>query len=161
MLAGGSFGRRAQVSQHLAAELAMVAKAIGPDRPVKLVWTREDDIHGGYYRPLFVHRLRGAVTRRQDHGLGEHAGRPVLLLGTPFEAMTVKNGIDATSVEGANELLLRDRRFPCEVHTAEVGVPTLWWRSVGHTHTGYAVECFIDELLQAGGAGSGRRAGSP
>jgi isoquinoline 1-oxidoreductase beta subunit len=61
MLAGGSFGRRAQVSQHLAAELAMCAKAIGPNQPVKLVWTREDDLTGGYYRPLFVHRMRGAV----------------------------------------------------------------------------------------------------
>ena len=61
MLAGGSFGRRAQTTMHLAAELAHVAKAIGPGRPVKLVWTREDDIKGGYYRPLFVHRMRGAL----------------------------------------------------------------------------------------------------
>jgi isoquinoline 1-oxidoreductase beta subunit len=61
MFAGGSFGRRAQQTMHLAVELASVAKAIGPGRPVKLIWTREDDIRGGYYRSLFVHRLRGAV----------------------------------------------------------------------------------------------------
>jgi len=65
--------------------------------------------------------------------------------------MTVKNGIDATMVEGASELPYEVADFRCEVHTAQVGVPTLWWRSVGHTHTAYAVECFMDELLQAAG----------
>ena len=61
MLAGGSFGRRAQPDSHFAAELAQVAKAIGPGRPVKLVWTREDDMGGGYYRPLYLHRMRGGI----------------------------------------------------------------------------------------------------
>jgi isoquinoline 1-oxidoreductase beta subunit len=151
MLAGGSFGRRAQVSQHLAAELAMVAKAIGPNRPVKVVWTREDDLTGGYYRPLFVHRLRGAVKDGKIVAWANHVVGQSFFLGTPFEAMTVKNGIDATSVEGARELFYEIADFRCELHNPKVGVPTLWWRSVGHTHTGYAVECFIDELLQAAG----------
>ncbi|WP_439493005.1 molybdopterin cofactor-binding domain-containing protein [Bosea sp. (in: a-proteobacteria)] len=151
MLAGGSFGRRAQVSQHLAAELAMCAKAIGPNRPVKLVWTREDDLTGGHYRPLFVHRLRGAVKDGKITAWTNSIVGQSFFLGTPFEAMTVKNGIDATMVEGANELPYEVADFRCEVHTAKVGVPTLWWRSVGHTHTAYAVECFIDELLQAAG----------
>jgi isoquinoline 1-oxidoreductase beta subunit len=151
MLAGGSFGRRAQVSQHLAAELAMVAKAIGPNRPVKLVWTREDDLAGGYYRPLFVHRLRGAVKDGKITAWASTIVGQSFFLGTPFEAMTVKNGIDATMVEGASELLYEVADFACDVHTAKVGVPTLWWRSVGHTHTGYAVEAFVDELLQAAG----------
>ncbi len=151
MLAGGSFGRRAQVSQHLAAELAMCAKAIGPNRPVKLVWTREDDLTGGHYRPLFVHRLRGAVKDGKITAWTNSIVGQSFFLGTPFEAMTVKNGIDATMVEGANELPYEIADFRCEVHTAKVGVPTLWWRSVGHTHTAYAVECFIDELLQAAG----------
>jgi isoquinoline 1-oxidoreductase beta subunit len=65
--------------------------------------------------------------------------------------LVVKNGIDATSVEGANEIFYEVPDFRCEVHNPKVGVPTLWWRSVGHTHTGYAVECFVDELLQAAG----------
>ncbi|MCU4178205.1 xanthine dehydrogenase family protein molybdopterin-binding subunit [Bosea sp. BH3] len=151
MMAGGSFGRRAQVSQHLAAELAMVAKAIGPNRPVKVVWTREDDLAGGYYRPLFVHRLRGAVKDGKIVAWANHIVGQSFFLGTPFEAMVVKNGIDATSVEGANEIFYEVPDFRCEVHNPKVGVPTLWWRSVGHTHTGYAVECFIDELLQAAG----------
>jgi isoquinoline 1-oxidoreductase beta subunit len=151
MLAGGSFGRRAQVSQHLAAELAMCAKAIGPNRPVKLVWTREDDLTGGYYRPLFVHRLRGAIKDGHIAAWSSSIVGQSFFLGTPFEAMTVKNGIDAVMVEGAKELPYEVADFSCEVHVAKVGVPTLWWRSVGHTHTGYAVECFVDELLQAAG----------
>ena len=72
----------------------------------------------------------------------------------------IKDGIDATAVEGAREIPYEIPDFRCELHTAEVGVPTLWWRSVGHTHTGYAVECFVDELLQAAGAGPGGRAAS-
>lgn len=151
MLAGGSFGRRAQVSQHLAAELAMCAKAIGPNRPVKLVWTREDDLTGGHYRPLFLHRMRGAVKDGKITAWTNSIVGQSFFLDTPFEAMTVKNGIDATMVEGANELPYEVADFRCEVHTAKVGVPTLWWRSVGHTHTAYAVECFMDELLQAAG----------
>lgn len=151
MLAGGSFGRRAQISQHLAAELAMVAKAIGPNRPVKLVWTREDDLAGGYYRPLFVHRLRGAVKDGKIVAWANHIVGQSFFMGTPMESMVVKNGIDATAVEGANKLFYDIADFRCEVHYPTVGVPTLWWRSVGHTHTGYAVECFIDELLQAAG----------
>ena len=151
MLAGGSFGRRAQVSQHLAAELALVAKAIGPNRPVKVVWTREDDLAGGYYRPLFVHRLRGAVKDGKIAAWSNTLVGQSFLLGTPLESFVVKNGIDATSVEGANEIFYEVPDFRCEVHNPKVGVPTLWWRSVGHTHTGYAVECFVDELLQAAG----------
>lgn len=151
MLAGGSFGRRAQVSQHLAAELAMAAKAIGPNRPVKVVWTREDDLAGGNYRPLFVHRLRGAVKDGKITAWSNTVVGQSFFLGTPFESFVVKNGIDATSVEGANEIFYEVPDFRCEVHNPKVGVPTLWWRSVGHTHTGYAVECFVDELLQAAG----------
>jgi len=151
MLAGGSFGRRAQVSMHLAAELASVAKAIGPNRPVKLIWTREDDLRGGYYRPLFVHRLRGAVRDGRIVAWANTVVGQSFVKGTPLEGMLVKDGVDPTTVEGARELAYEIADFQCDVHTPNVGVPVLWWRSVGHTHTGYAVECFVDELLQAAG----------
>lgn len=65
--------------------------------------------------------------------------------------MIDKAGIDPTMVEGARELPYDIANFHCDLHVAQTGVPVLWWRSVGHTHTGYAVECFIDELLQAAG----------
>jgi isoquinoline 1-oxidoreductase beta subunit len=151
MLAGGSFGRRAQVTMHFAAELAHVAKAIGPGRPVKLVWTREDDIRGGYYRPLFLHRLRGAVRDARIVAWANSAVGQSFVRGTPMEAFLMKDGIDPTMIEGANTPPYDIADFRCDVHIAEAGVPILWWRSVGHTHTGYAVECFVDELLQAAG----------
>ena len=151
MLAGGTFGRRATPDSHFAAELAKVAKAIGPNRPVKLVWTRENDLQGGYYRPLFVHRLRGAVDKGKIVAWSNTIVGQSFLKGSPFEAVLIKDGIDQTSVEGSKEIPYEIADFRCELHTTDVGVPTVWWRSVGHTHTGYAVECFVDELLQAAG----------
>jgi isoquinoline 1-oxidoreductase beta subunit len=150
LLGGGSFGRRAQPSSELAVELAEVAKAIGPNRPVKLVRTREDDLSGGYYRPLFLHRMRGAVKDGKITAWSTAIVGQSFLKGSPFEAM-IKDGIDPVMVEGANELPYEVADFRCDLHTVDVGVPTLWWRSVGHTHTGYAVECFIDQLLQEAG----------
>ncbi|CAN7652719.1 molybdopterin cofactor-binding domain-containing protein [Bosea sp. LjRoot237] len=150
LLGGGSFGRRAQPSSELAVELAEAAKAIGPNRPVKLVRTREDDLSGGYYRPLFLHRLRGAVKDGKITAWSAAIVGQSFLKGSPFEAM-IKDGIDPVMVEGANELPYEVADFRCDLHTVDVGVPTLWWRSVGHTHTAYAVECFIDQLLQEAG----------
>lgn len=150
MLSGGSFGRRAQPTMELAVELAEVAKAIGPNKPVKLVRTREDDLAGGYYRPLFLHRMRGAVKDGKITAWSSAIVGQSFLKGSPFEAM-IKDGIDPVMVEGASKLPYEVADFRCDLHTVEVGVPTLWWRSVGHTHTGYAVECFIDQLLQEAG----------
>jgi len=150
LLAGGSFGRRAQPTAQFAAELAMAAKAIGPNRPVKLISTREDDLRGGFYRPLFVHRLRGAVQDGKIVAWSNTVVGQSFLKGSPFEGL-IKDGVDGTAVEGARQIPYDVANFQCDLHTPDVGVPTLWWRSVGHTHTGYAVECFVDELLQAAG----------
>lgn len=150
LLAGGSFGRRAQANAHLVAELAQVAKAIGPGKPIKLVWTREDDIQGGYYRPMFVHRMRGAVENGKVVAWSNTVVGQSFIAASAFAGM-IKDGVDPTMVEGSRNLLYDIADFQCDVHTAEVGIPTLWWRSVGHTHTGYAVETFVDELLQAAG----------
>jgi isoquinoline 1-oxidoreductase subunit beta len=151
MLAGGSFGRRGQADMHLAAELAHAAKAIGPGRPIKLMWTREDDIRGGYYRPLFLHRLRGAVSGGTIVAWADRIVGQSIVKGTPYESMIIKDGIDPLSVEGARDIPYDIADFRCELHTTEVAVPVLSWRSVGHTHSGYAVECFVDELLQVAG----------
>jgi len=146
MLAGGSFGRRAQASLHFPIELAEVAKAIGPNRPAKLIWTREDDIRGGCYRPLFVHRLRGVTTNGEIVAWSNSIAGQSFMTGTPFEGW-LKNGIDPAMSEGANELLYEIEHFRCDVHKIPSPVTTNSWRSVGHTHTAYAVECFMDELL--------------
>ena len=151
LLAGGSFGRRGQYDAHTAAELAMVARAIGPGRPVKLMWTREDDLQGGFYRPAFLHHMRGAVRDGQIVAWTDTIVGQSFIMGTPFESFVVHDGIDITMVEGASNPPYEIANFRCDLHYAQVGVPTLSWRSVGHTHTGYAVECFVDELLEAAG----------
>jgi isoquinoline 1-oxidoreductase beta subunit len=151
MLAGGSFGRRAQASLHFPIEMAEVAKAIGPDRPVKLIWTREDDIQGGSYRPLFVHRLRGVIRNGEIVAWSNSIAGQSFMTGTPFEAW-LKNGIDPMMSEGASELLYEIDNFRCDVHRLPSPVTTNSWRSVGHTHTAYAVECFMDELLDRTGS---------
>ena len=149
---GGGFGRRATPSSDFVAEAVHVAKVAKV--PVKVVWTREDDIQGGYYRPLFLHRIEAGL---------DSQGRPVgwrhsivgqsILTGTPFEQFMVKNGIDATSVEGVVDSpyleAIRDRRVV--VHSPRLPVPVLWWRSVGNTHTAFAMESAIDELAWAAG----------
>lgn len=150
MLAGGSFGRRAQPDAHFAAELGEVAKAHGPGA-VKLLWTREDDIQGGYYRPLTVHNIRAALDAdgkitAWDHGI---AAQPIFI-GTPFEGM-LQGGPDFSAFEGASELRYTTASHRLRWAQMESPVTTLWWRSVGHSHTGFAVECFVDELLEKAG----------
>ncbi|HEY3100394.1 MAG TPA: xanthine dehydrogenase family protein molybdopterin-binding subunit [Methylomirabilota bacterium] len=152
LLAGGSFGRRATPDGDVAGEAAAVAKAIGRDTAVRVVWTREDDIQGGKYRPLYVHRLRGGLDTQGNIVGWEHriVGQSIGS-GTPFESALVKNGIDQTSVEGAANLAYAIPNLTVELHTTKVGVPVLWWRSVGSTHTAYSTETFLDELAQAAG----------
>ena len=152
LLAGGSFGRRATPNGDVAGEAASIAKAIAGRQPVKLVWTREDDITGGRYRPLYVHRLRAGLDPAGRIVGWEHriVGQSILK-GTAFEPMMVKDGIDGTSVEGASNLPYDIPSISVELHTTEVGVPVLWWRSVGSTHTAFSTETFLDELAQAAG----------
>ncbi|MBM5810881.1 MAG: xanthine dehydrogenase family protein molybdopterin-binding subunit [Gammaproteobacteria bacterium] len=151
MLTGGSFGRRAQQGSQFAAEAATVFMAAGGRRPVKLLWTREDDIRGGFYRPQMAHRLRGAIDAEGRIVAWEQviAGRSILA-GSSFEGAMV-NGIDQAMVEGAADLPYAVPNLQVSVHVTKSPVPVLWWRSVGHTHTGYVVETFIDELLERAG----------
>lgn len=152
LYAGGSFGRRAAKGFDYVVEAVEVAKAIGGKAPVKLVWTREDDMRAGNYRPLFFHSLRGALDGT-GNAVAWHqriVGQSVLS-GTPFEAFAVREGIDGSSVEGANNLAYSVPNLQVELHTTKSPVPIQWWRSVGHTHTAFAVESFIDELATAAG----------
>jgi isoquinoline 1-oxidoreductase subunit beta len=152
MFLGGGFGRRAVANSDFVGEAVHVAKAAGA--PVKTVWTREDDIRGGYYRPMFLHRARiglGAdgLPMAWDHTL---VGQSILA-GTPFEAFLVKDGIDGTSVEGTTDspylAEIADRRV--DLHSPRTGIPVLWWRSVGNSHTAFVMESLIDEAAKAAG----------
>ncbi len=151
LLAGGSFGRRATPVDNVAGEAASIVKAIGGRQPVKLVWTREDDIRGGRYRPMFFHRLRGALDAAGRIVAWEHriVGQS-FLRGTPFAAM-IKDGIDGTAVEGASTLPYTIPSLSVDLHLTDVGVPTLWWRSVGSSHNAFSTETFFDELAHAAG----------
>jgi isoquinoline 1-oxidoreductase subunit beta len=150
--AGGSFGRRAIPDSHYVAEACAIAKAYGKPVPIKVIWTREDDIKGGYYRPLYVHRVKAGLDKDGTLIAWQHriVGQSIMM-GTPFESMAVKNGIDNTSVEGANNLPYAIANMSVELHTVKAGVPVLWWRSVGATHTAHATEHMIDLIAKETG----------
>ncbi len=95
------FGRRGNPVADWTVELAEVAKAIDGRAPVHLVWTREDDIKGGFYRPMVLHRVKvGLDTGGRIAGWQHRIVSKSIFMGTPFEQMAVKNGLDASSVEG-------------------------------------------------------------
>jgi isoquinoline 1-oxidoreductase beta subunit len=137
---GGSFGRRASWMNDFVIEAAEVAKAAGAT--VKTMWTREDDIRGGWYRPLFVHRLTAGL---------DAAGKPVAwqqtIVGQPLNEIDAR-GIDKDAVDGASTspYLTAIRAHHVTLHSPTLAVPVMWWRSVGNTHTAFAIESFIDEL---------------
>ncbi|HET9645301.1 MAG TPA: xanthine dehydrogenase family protein molybdopterin-binding subunit [Burkholderiaceae bacterium] len=151
MMAGGGFGRRAVPTSEYLVESAQIAKAwkaSGRSGPLKIVWSREDDIHGGYYRPMHVHRAeigfdaQGRVLGWQHRIVGQS-----ILTGTPFESFLVKDGIDGVTTEGVVDTPY-DIPLALEVHHPKVNVPVLWWRSVGNTHTAYVMETLIDEIAR-------------
>ena len=147
MMAGGGFGRRAVPSSDYVVEAVNVAKAwraSGKSGPLKLMWSREDDIRGGYYRPSHVHRAQIGLDAKGKIVAWDHAivGQSIMA-GTPFEAFMVKNGVDGTMVEGMGEPYTLPMKL--SVHTAKANVPVLWWRSVGSTHTAFVMETLIDE----------------
>lgn len=152
LMAGGSFGRRATPNADMVSEAVAVAKAIDGRAPVKVIWTREDDIQGGRYRPMYFQRLRAGLDENGNLVAWHHRiiGQSIVR-NTPFAGGLIHNGIDKTSVEGANNLPYAIPNMAVDLHTTDVNVPVLWWRAVGSTHTAYSTEVFIDELAEAAG----------
>lgn len=150
-MAGGGFGRRAVIDSHVQREAAVIAKRLR-GTPVKLVWTREDDVRGGYYRPMHVHRVEIGVGSDGMPSAWRHVivGQS-LVVGTPFAAMLIKNGVDETAVEGTADTSYNISNFHVSAHHPVVNVPVLWWRSVGHTHNAFVMETLIDELATRAG----------
>jgi isoquinoline 1-oxidoreductase beta subunit len=149
-MAGGGFGRRAIATSDYVVEACQVAKAAhaaGLNAPVRLLWSREDDIKGGYYRPLHVHRAEIGFDAQGNILAWDHVivGQSILK-GTPFEEFMVKDGVDTTAVEGMKEPY--DVPMRLTVHHPDVNVPVLWWRSVGSTHTAYVMETLVDEVAR-------------
>jgi len=152
LFAGGSFGRRANPHSDFLLEAAAIAKAIKGLAPVKLVWSREDDMRAGYYRPMYYHSLEAGMDASGNLTAWRHTivGQSILA-GTAFEPMMVKEGIDATSVEGAANLPYGIENLLVELHSPKIAVPVQWWRSVGSTHTAFATECFLDDIARGTG----------
>ncbi len=150
-MGGGGFGRRATPNSEYVREATHVAIALaaaGQRAPVKVVWSREDDMKAGYYRPMTLHRaaIGFDATGRVlawDHRVVSQS----ILAGSPFEAFMVKDGVDSTSVEGLREPYALPMNV--SVHHPKVDVPVLWWRSVGSTHTAFVMETLIDEIAVA------------
>ena len=149
-LLGGGFGRRANPSCDFVTEATQVAKAA--KAPVKVVWTREDDIRGGWYRPMWYDHFAAGLDANGNPVAWTHTivGQSIMT-GTMFESFGVKNGIDAASVEGAADILYGIPNLQVDLHSPKNEVPVQWWRSVGHSHTGFSVEAFLDEVAHAGG----------
>ena len=149
---GGGFGRRGSPQADFVSEACHVAKAA--KAPVQVQWSREDDIRGGFYRPMWTSRIRAALDKKGMPIAWSHTlvGQSIME-GTPFGAMMIKDGVDGTSVEGAanSPYLSSIPDYRVDLHSPKSPVTVLWWRSVGHTHTGFVVECFIDELAWAAG----------
>ena len=152
LYAGGSFGRRANPYSDYIVEAVSIAKAYGADgTPIKLQWTREDDLHGGLYRPMFYHKIEASLSDKKElTGWRQVIVGQSIMSGTMLEFM-VKDGIDPTSVEGAANLAYAIPNVSVELATTKTGVPILWWRVVGSSHTTFAVEAFIDEVAHAAG----------
>jgi isoquinoline 1-oxidoreductase subunit beta len=150
MIAGGGFGRRANPTSDYIREAVDIAKQAKV--PVKTIWTREDDIKGGYYRPMVVHRVVAGLDSAGKISAWDHTivGQSIIA-GTPFEPMLVKNGVDATSVEGVADTPYDIPNMQATLHSIKSEVPVLWWRSVGHTHTAFAMESMMDDLAKAAG----------
>jgi len=149
-MAGGGFGRRAIASSDYVVEACAVAKAAqtaGIAAPIRTLWSREDDIKGGYYRPMHVHSAKIGFDAQGRISAWDHVivGQSILG-GTPFEPMMVKDGIDATATEGMKEPYEIPMRLT--VHHPKLNVPVLWWRSVGSTHTAFVMETLVDEIAR-------------
>lgn len=145
---GGGFGRRATPSSDFVSEAVQIAKA--SKEFIKLVWTREDDMKGGYYRPMFIHNIKAGLDKDGYPNAWQHniAGQSIMA-GTLFDNPKAK--FDESSVEGVNNspyLESIDNHF-IGLHSPKEVVTVLWYRSVGNTHTAYAMEVMIDQLAHA------------
>ncbi|CAN7742911.1 molybdopterin-dependent oxidoreductase [Paraburkholderia hospita] len=148
--AGGGFGRRFVGTSDYVVEACEVAKAVrsaGLNAPVRTLWSREDDIRGGYYRPMHLHRARIGFDARGKVLAWDHVivGQSITS-GTVFEQFQVKNGIDATATEGMRGPYPLPMRLT--VHHPNPNVPVLWWRSVGSTHTAFVMETLLDDIAR-------------
>ncbi len=150
MIAGGGFGRRTNLDSDYVVEAIEIAKEVKV--PVKTVWTRENDTKGGSYRPQYVHKVSAGLDTNGKISAWDHVvvGQSITA-GTMFEPMMTKGGVDATSVEGISDTAYDIPNMQVVSHSPKSGVPVLFWRSVGHSHTAFVMETMMDDLAKAAG----------
>lgn len=165
---GGGFGRR--LTQEYALEAVEVSRAVG--KPVKVVWSREDDMRHSPYRPAATHRVQGAldaqgrlvawkhkvVTQSILAAIGKDWVHATLASAPGFMkrmatslAVPMLSAEDETAVEGAKELAYGVPHLAVDFVRHETGIPVGFYRSVGHSHSAFATECFVDEAAHAAG----------
>lgn len=148
--AGGSFGRRGAPTADYQVEAAQAFVLFGSKTSVKLVWSREDDIRGGYYRAMALHKVQiGLDDDGNILGWDHRIATKSIAKGTAFESFVVKDGVDHTSVEGVDDTLYNLPNMAVGLSDFESAIPTLWWRSVGHSHSGFVMESLIDMVARA------------
>ena len=152
LVSGGSFGRRANVWSDFTVAAVNVAKAIGGRAPVRLQFSREDDMAAGLYRPMYVHSVKAGLDGQGRVAHWQHTivGQSINA-GGPMAELMIKDGIDPTSVEGVDKSIYELPMMAGSLHSTTLAVRPLWWRSVGNTHTAYVMETMIDELASAAG----------
>jgi isoquinoline 1-oxidoreductase beta subunit len=150
MMSGGGFGRRGVTTSDDLVEAVNIARAYGRG-PVKVIWSREDDIKGGYYRPAHVHQVDIGLDANGDILAWNHVivGQSISA-GTPFESVLIKNGVDSTTTEGIAEAYALPVNL--SVHHPKDNVPVLWWRGSASNHTAFVMETLVDEVAHAAGA---------
>jgi isoquinoline 1-oxidoreductase beta subunit len=148
---GGGFGRRATVDGHSAVEAAIISKKA--KAPVKLIWLREDDVKGGYYRPRTLTSIKGSLdTDNNFSGFNAKIVSESIVKGTPWESAIIIDGVERIAVEGLAESSYHVPNVHIEwIDGNTPSISTLWWRSVGHSLNGFIMETFIDELAEAAG----------
>jgi isoquinoline 1-oxidoreductase subunit beta len=152
LYAGGSFGRRANAFSDYIVEAVSIAKAYGAEgTPIKLQWTREDDLRGGLYRPMYFHKLEAGLDANRELTSWRHVIVGQSIVADTIMAAMIKDGIDPTSVEGAATIAYEIPHVSVDLATTKTGVPVLWWRVVGSSHTTFAVETFMDQVAHAAG----------
>lgn len=150
MFLGGGFGRRASNTGDFAVEAAQVANGMG--RPVKTVWTREDDMHAGHYRPFSITRIRAAVDSAGMPLAIHHCAVSQSVMASSMVARRmIRDGIDPSIVDGATDQPYAVPNHRVELHTTDNPVPVLWWRSVGQSTNGFITNAVLDELAALGG----------
>lgn len=150
LYAGGFFGRRLNPGSDYLVELTLAFAITDRTRPVKLVWSREDDVTGGWYRPQAMHRVRVGVDEAgKIVGWDHHVAAPSIFKGSSFESFMVRDGVDTASVEGIAEGAYSIPGMALGLSDLQKATTINWWRSVGHSHTAYVMEVMMDMAAEA------------